>query len=250
MRGAYRPPSTSHAIDSGGCTIEHRLEVLRAVPFFRHLSLDELQPINDRFQSRAFAGQQAIYTAGTPAERLYVVAHGKVKLVRHTVRGQDVLLDIVGPGELFGSLAALGDREYTDAAQAQSSACVLSIDSADFEMILERSASVALAVLKVVAGRLQEAHEAISQISTMPVEVRVAAALVKLAEKLGVESAEGVLIQSPLSRQDLAAMVGATVESVSRVMSEFRRQGLIAGGRGWVAVRDMATLRETAETQR
>lgn len=249
MSARPQPPVTASHVSSSGCTVEHRLKVLHAVPFFRHLSLDELRPVNERFHSHSYQPQETIYFDGSPAERLYVLAHGKVKLLRHTVAGQDVLLDILGPGEMFGSLAALGDRAYPDEALAITQVCALGIGAADFQAVLERYPSVAIAVLQVVAGRLQEAHDAISQLSAGSVEVRVAAALLKLAEKLGVDHRDGRLIEAPLSRQDLAAMTGATTESVSRVMSQFRRDGLVTSGRGWVVLRDARALAEIAEKQ-
>jgi CRP-like cAMP-binding protein len=97
-----------------------------------------------------------------------------------------------------------------------------------------------------VGARLQEARDAIARLSSLPVSARVAAALLKLAEKLGAPDPRGVLIRTPLSRQDLAAMTGATTESVSRVMSQLRRDGVIASGREWVAIRDAARLTEFA----
>lgn len=249
MSARPRPPVTASAVSTSGCTVQHRLKLLRALPFFGRLSLDDLALINGRFHSRDFQPRETIYFAGDPADTLFVVAHGKVKLLRRTPSGQDVLLDIIGPGEMFGSLAALGDPDYPDEAEALTTACVLTIGASDFQAILEHYPAVTVAVLGVVAGRLQEAHDAISQLSAMPVEVRVATALLKLAQKLGVSHEDGLLIQTPLSRQDLAAMTGATTESVSRVMSQFRRQGLIASGRGWVVLRDSAGLAAIAETE-
>lgn len=248
MSARPQPPVTASHVNAGGCTVDHRLKVLHGVPFFRHLSIEELSPVNERFHSYSYQPRETIYFDGAPAERLYVLAHGKAKLLRHTVGGQDVLLDILAPGEMFGSLAALGDRAYPDEAQAITQVCALGIGAADFQAILERYPTVARAVVGVLAGRLQEAHDVISQLSAGSVEVRVAASLLKLAEKLGVAHEGGRLIQAPLSRQDLAAMTGATTESVSRVMSQFRRDGMITSGRGWVVITDAARLAEIAET--
>jgi CRP-like cAMP-binding protein len=97
-----------------------------------------------------------------------------------------------------------------------------------------------------MAERLQTAHETIRQLSAFPVERRIASVLLKLSEKLGEAHDEGLLIQVPLARQDLADMAGTTVESASRVMSQFQKQGLIRSGRQWVAITDLAGLAAAA----
>ena len=86
-------------------------------------------------------------SAGDPAARLYVVAIGKVKLLQHTLSGQDVLLDILTPGEFFGSLSVLGDETYPDTALAQTMACILAIAADDFQAILRRYPSVTVIAL-------------------------------------------------------------------------------------------------------
>lgn len=242
MRARTRQPASEVQSDGGGCTTIHRRKLLQALPFFAALSPADLDRVNQLFHARGYEPQDAIYHAGDPADSLFVLAHGKVKLLRHASVGQEVVFDLVGPGEMFGSLATLGHRELPDEARALTHCCALTITAADFQSVLERYPPVALAVLRVVAERLQEARDTISRLSALPVSARVAAALLKLAEKLGTPSPDGIRIQAPLSRQDLAAMTGATTESVSRVMSQLRRDGVIASGREWVAVRDSARL--------
>ncbi len=229
-------PIVATEVHPEGCTPSRRLAALRQVPFFSRLSAAELAEVNALFRASAHDAGGTIYFTGEPATRLYVVTEGKVKLLRHTSSGQDVLLDILTPGEMFGGLPVLGGATYDDTAQAQSPCCVVGIDAVHFATILERHPSVALAVLTIVGERLREAHDRLSGMVSTPVEVRVAAALVKLARKLGVERQGRLLIETPLSRQDLAAMTGATTESVSRVMSQFRRDGLVESGRGWTAL--------------
>ena len=126
---------------------------------------------------------------------------------------------------------------------AQTDTCVLAISDGDFQRLLEQHPQVTLAVLASVARSLDDAREVIRQISTSDVRTRVATALLKLAERLGDADEQGILIRAPLSRQDLAAMVGATPETVSRVMADLKREGLIDTGRQWVRVLDSEALR-------
>jgi CRP-like cAMP-binding protein len=127
---------------------------------------------------------------------------------------------------------------------AQTDCCILQISAENFEKILNRHPDVLLKVLKAVGQRLEESQEIIKQLSVYSVEQRIAAALIRLAAKLGEQKEEAVLIQLPFSRQDLAAMTGATIETVSRVMSRFSAEGWISTGRKWVVINDLAQLEE------
>ncbi len=184
---------------------------------------------------------------GDTAEHLYLVAMGRVKLVRNTTSGHEVLLDILHGGEYFGSLKMLGTDAHNETAISQADCCILEISSEDFEGILKRHPDVTLRVLSAVGRRLEESRQQIAQLSTLTVEQRVAAALLRLAGKVGEARDRGVLIQLPLSRQDLAAMTGSTTETVSRVMSRLAEDGLVRSGRKWVAVMHQKGLEDLVE---
>ena len=124
---------------------------------------------------------------------------------------------------------------------------MLTITAEDFRTILARYPSAALAVLDITQRRLHEAHEMVRQISAYPVEQRIAYVLSRLADKLGEVRDEGLLIQMPLTRDDIAQMTGATAETASRVMSQFQKDGLINSGRQWVAIADPKRLAALAE---
>ncbi len=240
-------PLEIEPVQPEACTLDMRLQVLHQVPFFADLSHAEVEEINRSFTAHGYQADETVYFAGDTAHRLYVVATGKVKLLRHTLAGQDVLLEILAPGEFFGSLTVLGDEHYAETAQAQTGCCVLGIAGDDFQSILQCFPAVALRVLTLTAERLKAAHETIRQLSAHSVEQRIAAVLLKLAEKVGEEGEEGLLIQMPLSRQDLAALTGTTVETASRTLSQFRKEGLIRSGRQWIAVTDQEGLASLTE---
>jgi CRP-like cAMP-binding protein len=243
MADRRKTPLEPEEIEPQMCSIDMRLEILHKVPFFVGLAHPSINQINALFREHGFQPGETIYFEGDPAERLYVVASGKVKLERHTLSGKNILLDLLTPGEFFGSLSALGDEIYPDTAQAQTAVCVLGIGAENFRKILDAYPPVALKVLDVTASRLKEAHERIRQLSAHSVEHRIAYTLLKLAEKFGKQQEVGLLIQVPLSRDDLAEMTGTTTETASRVMSQFQKDGLIASGRQWVAITDFEGLR-------
>ncbi len=220
------------------CTLSRRLEVLHHTPFFAGLSHSEVNEISRLFHQRAIELGQTLYVAGEPAAHLYVVAAGKVKLMRTTTAGKNVVITVAGPGDFFGSLSTLGESRYENSAVAHTAGCVLFIGARDFEDIVGRHPAVARGALAVVAERLREMHEIVESLSAHPAEQRIATALLKLAERLGEKRGSSVLIQMPLSREDLADMTGTTRETASRILSRLRRSGLIRTGRAWVAILD------------
>jgi CRP-like cAMP-binding protein len=234
-------------VDPAFCSLEYRLKIIGRLPFFKHLSTEAIYKINALFHDRDVRADERIYHEGDDADRLYLVAMGKVKLVRNTSSGREVLLDILHGGDYFGVLTISGGRAYTETAIAQTDCCILQISSVDFESVLSEHPDVTRKALEVVSQRLAESQEVIKQLSTYSTEQRIAAALLRLAGKLGETRGENVLIQLPFSRQDLAALTGATAETVSRVMSRFAEEKLIKSGRKWVTIIDSLRLRKLVE---
>lgn len=160
--------------------------------------------------------------------------------------GFDVVVDVITPGAIFGSAAALGLARHPDTAEALTVSCALWIPAADFRRVLREHPLVALAVLDDVATRLEEAQESVRRLSGGSVDQRVAATLLTLADKVGEPHDGATLLQLPLTRGDLAAMTGTTTESVSRALSRFRRAGLVETGRRWTSVVDHEGLAAVA----
>ena len=154
------------------------------------------------------------------------------------------MLDILHGSEYFGTLSVFGGRVHTETAVAQTDCCILQISSDDFETVLTEYPDVTRKVLEAVSKRLTESQEVVKQLSAYTVEQRIASALLRLAGKLGEARGQGVLIQLPFSRQDLAAMTGSTMETVSRVMSRFVEDGLVKSGRKWVTIMNSKRLEE------
>ena len=169
-----------------------------------------------------------------------------MKLIRPTLEGDGVLIDVLTPGDLFGSAAALGHATYPYTAHTLTVACALSsISARDFRAVLVEYPQVALAVLDDVTQRLEQAHTTVRRLASGTVEHRVASTLLALADKVGEPRGEEILLQLPLTRPDLAAMTGTTTESVSRTLSRLRRAGVIATGRRWISITDRGRLAES-----
>lgn len=234
------------------CAVPHscprsiRLKVLAHARFFTGLGSDEIEAIDRRMSVQGYAEGEAIYSAGDDATHLFVLATGRVKLERPSLDGQDVLVDVVTPGGLFGTLSTLGDPQYSDRAEALTTSCALRMSAEDFRDVLAEHPTVALAVLDDLSHRLEHAHQMVRRLSGGTVEQRVAATLLTLADRLGEPRGDATLLQLPLTRADLASMTGSTTESVSRAMSRLRKAGVIDTGRRWTSVLDRERLSELA----
>lgn len=238
-------PLSPELIRAPHCSTELRLNILHQVPFYRGLSHKGLTRIAGDYRDIGNEPGDTIYRSGTTVTHAYVIATGKVKLIVHSDKGQNVLLDVLGPGEFFGILPVGNTtKTQTDTAIALTHTCVLAIGAMELREILEQHASVAIRLMEILTNRLEQSRERIRQLNVFSVEERLAYTLIKLAEKMGEPGTEGLLIQTPLSRADLAELAGTTPETTSRIVHQFETLGLIRTGRKWVAVSRLAELKK------
>src|SRR5690606_22810378 len=188
-------PLEPEAIEPQMCSVDLRLQILHGLPFFAGLSHEYVAAINPLCREMGFQAGAPIYFAGDDADRRYVVATGKVKLIRYALDGQERVLDLLMKGDFFGTLPVMGETTYPDTAQAHTFCCVLSISAQDFQTILARYPAVSLSLLEIVSDRLRAAREMLHESAAAPVESRIASLLLRLAERAGEERDEGWLIQ-------------------------------------------------------
>ncbi|MCX7671328.1 MAG: Crp/Fnr family transcriptional regulator [Anaerolineae bacterium] len=224
-----------------------RRDILQALPFFAGLSERDWEKVIDLFSERQYKKDDYIFLEGEAPEALYVIRTGKVKVLRHSTDGKDVVLRVCGPGNLLGTVAVFDGGGYPGTAQVIEDCSVLAISRNDCLTLVNRYPVFALAVIADLGTRLRSSAEQIRSLAVERVEQRIARVLLKLAESAGSDSAEGRVIEMPLTRQDVADMTGTTVETAIRVMSKFRRQELIKTRRGRVVLVDIPALQEIAE---
>lgn len=230
------------------CARSVRLSALSRVPYFRGLDEQELDQVDARMTRHRWAAGESLFREGDAADALFVVAQGRVKLSQVRADGITTVLDILTPGEAPGAMGVLGEPTHRQTATALVDTCSLRIGQLDFRELLVQHPHVALHVLDDVSDRLARVQSDIGGQVTQTVPARVATALLRLADKIGNERPNGVtLLEVPLSRADLGGLARSTPESVSRVMSRWKRGGLIASGRRWVALRDRDRLQRIAD---
>ena len=180
-----------------------------------------------------------IYFEAQPAEHLWVVRSGEVRTLRTSASGRITTLELVRPGGLFGMAAVVEDSHYTDSAQAVAAGEVSSVRQKTIAAVLQGNPEAGHALLRIVARRLQNAHDRLCSFANDSVTARLAQTL------LDEDEPEGDRIE--LTRRILGESAGTTVETTIRILKGFEREGWIEGGVGWIRILDRATLEATAQ---
>ena len=173
--------------------------------------------------------------------------HGRLRVVRLTPDGQQVVVRFVNPGDIFGIAKAIGRDTYPGTAIAAVDSVALLWPSSLWPELVAAHPALAVNTVQTMGARIQEAHTRVVEMSTEEVERRVAHALLRLANQAGHKVGDGIEIAFPISRQDIAEMTGTTLHTVSRIMASWEAAGLIEGGRQRVMMRDSHKLLLLAE---
>ncbi len=213
--------------------------VLKVSFIFSSLNDNELTELADLAVERSFASNEFIFLDGDAPEWFYIVAEGKVKVLKHSSLGREFIIAFFGSGEMFGEVAVFEDKPYPASAQAVSETNVVGIKREDFLSFLTNHPQVALSIISVLGGRLRDAQSRLRDLAGERVEQRLASVLLMLSSKLG--------LTLPFTRQDIADMVGTTTETAIRVMSHLRDRGIIHTIRGKVIILDKEKLRLLSE---
>jgi len=221
------------------------LEFLRGSPVFASLPVGELEVLAQAAHEETFRAREYIFHEGDPAAWLWVVKTGRVRIVRHSRAGKDVVLELLGAGEIFGGVAVIERRPYPAAAQATEPSAAVKIPADIIIGLADRHPSVVREMALLIGRRLRAAHDSV-KLSVEPVESRLAAILLRLADREGVRTKRGVELPFHLTRQSLADMSGTTVETAIRVVSRWQRDELVEDEGGRLVVRQPDVLRDLA----
>ena len=210
--------------------------LIRDLTIFQSMSDEDLDAVLAIAVSRRYAIGATVFAQGEPATEFFALLHGRLKVVQTTPDGQQVGGRHVSPGDIFGIAKALRRTDYPATASAVVDSLALVWPSSQWDAFIARSPVLAMNALQTVGQRLQDAHTRIRELSTEEVERRVAHALLRLVNQAGRKTEEGILIDFPVTRQDIAEMTGTTLHTVSRVMTSWEAQGLVSSARKKVVV--------------
>jgi CRP-like cAMP-binding protein len=226
----------------------NRIELLQKVPLFAGLADVQLAQLpTSMVKLRA---KEELFRRGEPAGRAYVVAAGKIKIVRDFVERQ-IVFDVVGPGAVIGELALLdeegAERTRSASAIASSPADLLAIDRRDLVAFLRRHPGVALALCASLAARVRRLDAQLLGATFLGLETQLARTLISLAARFGKPAGTAVEIEVTLNQTELGQMIGFSRESVNKQLRAFARAGIAEMARKKITIRDLPRLRALAQ---
>jgi CRP-like cAMP-binding protein len=226
------------------------VEFLKGTPVFAALPSREVQALAAVAREEQYRARDYVFVEGDPALWFCLVRRGHVKIVRHARAGRDVVLELLGAGEMFGGVAVIERRPYPASAQATEASAVVKIPQDAILALADREPSIIREIALMISRRLRGAHDAVTSLASDPVEARLAAALLRLADREGRRDATGIALPFPLTRQSLADMTGTTVETTIRIVSRWLKDRVLVEDRGRLVLRDLDALRDVAEGDR
>ncbi len=219
-----------------------KVNIFWKIPMFEYLDEKELDRLYSLCERENFAKGEYIFLECDQPRKLYVVLSGQVKLLKQSEDGREMILEMAYPGDVFGEEAVFDGQPYPMTAQALDDVELLSISRVDFFAFLRDNPDLALEIIADLAARLREAQNTIRALAMERVEWRIARVLLLLARRAGTKVDGGVSIELPLTRQDIADMAATTVETTIRVLSNFKKMGLVDTVEGKILLKDRERL--------
>lgn len=222
---------------------------LKQVDVFQHAPDDDLDLILQNSITRSIEESGFFFMQGDETNYLYVLTSGQVKLMQSNPNGQQVNLRTIYPWQMFGALGAVrtDDATYPVSAQTYEDSTALAVPSLFLRSMLDTRPYLSFGLMNLMASYIEELQVRYRELATEKVEQRVANALIRLAGQAGTRSEKEAAIELSLSRQDVAEMTGTTLYTVSRLLSEWERRGIIKTGRERIAVLQPHELVQVAE---
>jgi CRP/FNR family transcriptional regulator, nitrogen oxide reductase regulator len=219
---------------------------LRKVMVFEQAPDDDLLFILDHSIARSLEEGGYFFFQGDPAEYLYILTAGQIKLLQSNPAGQQVNLRTIYPWQMFGALGAVReDASYPATAQALEDSSALAIHSQLLKELMKTRPYLSAGLMQLMATYIQEMQARYRELATERVQQRIARSLLRLASQSGQKAVDG--IELTLSRQDFAEITGTTLYTVSRVLTDWERQGLVVSGRERIRILQPHALVRIAE---
>jgi CRP-like cAMP-binding protein len=220
-------------------------ELLRTTPIFSRLSPTDRKTIAEVARVQEFEKGDVIFEQDSPSE-FYAITAGRVKIFKMMPNGKDVILEVFGPGDPLGAVAAYMDRPFpASAAALEATTCVI-IPRQAFFRLLETQPSLVRGLLLGLTTRLVELTNRLAELTGGRIEPRFARLFVKLGSQMGRHERGGTFIPLALSRQELADLTGTTIETCIRIMSRWNKDNIVRTEKDGFVVIDRGQLERVA----
>jgi CRP/FNR family cyclic AMP-dependent transcriptional regulator len=221
---------------------EAQKQILSKVPIFSGLNESEMRFISQRIVPRHYSAGEIVFNESEPCSGLYVVASGQVRIFKTSASGREQVLSIDGPGSSVAELPVFDGGNYPASVAAVEDATLLFVSKQDFQELCLTHPQVALRVLRVVGARLRRLVGIIEELSFTTVRHRLGAFLLRLANREGMRTKDGVEITLPENNQEIASQIGTVRELVSRNLSRLQAEGLVEIQGRRIVIHDVKAL--------
>jgi CRP-like cAMP-binding protein len=215
-----------------------KLWYLKRINVFSGLSLGEMRELKRITRMVSYRKNEIIYLPGDPSDTVFLLKKGRVKISRLSEEGREATMAILDPGEIFGELEALQAVPRESLVQALEPVMVCEIRREDFDRYLHQYPEVGGRVIKWFGGRLRQIETRVSDLVFKSASARLAQLLLDLSHSMGIRENGSIRLQSRLTHQNLANLIGTSRETVSTLISQFVNHGLIAQDNRYILVLD------------
>jgi CRP/FNR family transcriptional regulator, nitrogen oxide reductase regulator len=213
----------------------------RSIPLLSALRKEDREAVAPLCRLRGYEKGESIFFEGDPADRIHFVVLGRVKIVK-AAGGRDVILEILGPGEPVGTVAVFERRPFPASAVTLEPSSILSIPEREFFALLEKRPEMMRHLLAGLTYRLMMVNRRLADM-TGSAEYRAARLFLTLSERVGVPQERGVFVSMTLSRQEIADLIGTTLETAIRLMSRWQKEGIVLTEKDGFVVPNVGELR-------
>jgi CRP-like cAMP-binding protein len=233
--------------DVGMLQVEFAADALGRCRLFAGMGKDSLHAISRTLRTRRFRRGEVLFHEGDPGDALFVVASGAVKVVVPSEDGDEAILATLRRGDFLGELALLDGAPRSASAIALEQTEVMALPREQFRALVASEPAIRDALFAALAGELRRLTTHVAELHFLDLTGRLAARLTHLAEEHGERGPDGAIrLDAPLTQSDLAAMIGATRQSVNKLLGEFEADGLLRLERDTIVVPDLARLSNAA----
>ena len=202
-------------------------ELLRTVPIFSELSEADIASLARLTSRRSCPKDTVVFFENEEGDTFFIIVEGRIKVTILGDDGREVILSVLGPGDFFGEMALLDNEPRSATAIAVEESELLSLHRSDFQSVLNDNKSITSALIRVLSARLRRANHQISTLALLDVYGRVARVIVDMAREEGKRLRDGRIAFRRATHQEIANRIGTTRETVTRMLKDLERQGLI-----------------------
>jgi CRP/FNR family cyclic AMP-dependent transcriptional regulator len=202
-------------------------ELLRTVPIFAELTDDDIASLARLTARKRYPKDTVVFFENEEGDTFFMILEGRIKVTILGDDGREIILSVLGPGDFFGEMALLDNEPRSATAIAVEETELLSLQRVDFQSVLTDNRSIVSALIKVLTSRLRRANHQISTLALLDVYGRVARVIVDMAREEGKRLKDGRIAFRRATHQEIANRIGTTRETVTRMLKDLERQGLI-----------------------